>query len=140
MALINCCFCRAEYLSEFDAIHISFKGKVESFEVKKLRNILGSLSESLKIEKLILDFTECEHVFIDYNSHTRISFWKTLEDHGLKMILLIIPPKNINGDVRSAWNSFYTYNHLAIEVSAISDRNQMPLFMLNENVNNQTEQ
>ena len=93
--------------------------------------MLGSLSESLKIEKLILDFTECDQVFIDYNSHIRIAFWKSLENHGLKMILLIIPPKNYTADARSSWESFYKNNKLNIEVSAISDRNLMSLFILN---------
>ena len=94
MALINCCFYRIEYLTEFNTVHLIFKGKVDTEQIVKLRNMLGSLSESLKIEKLILDFTECNQVFIDYNSHIRIAFWKNLENHGLKMILLIIPPEN----------------------------------------------
>lgn len=140
MALFNCCFYQAEYLSEFNAVHILFKGKVASGEAKKLGDVLRSLSESLKIEKLILDFTECEEIFIDYNSHRHIAFWKNLEDHGLKVILLIMPPKNFKSDAQSSWKSFYTNNNLAIEVSAISDRKQMPLFMLNEYSINQTHQ
>jgi hypothetical protein len=132
MALINCCFYRAEYLAEFDAVHIIFKGEVNSDQIIKLRNMLGSLSESLKIEKLILDFTECDQVFIDYNSHIRIAFWKSLENHGLKVILLIIPPKNYTADARSSWESFYRNNNLDIGVTVISDRKLMPLFILNK--------
>jgi hypothetical protein len=132
MALINCCFYRAEYLSEFDAVHIIFKGEVNSDQIIKLRNMLGSLSESLKIEKLILDFTECDQVFIDYNSHIRIAFWKNLENHGLKMLLLIIPPKNYTANAQSSWESFYRNNNLDIGVTVISDRKLMPLFILNK--------
>jgi hypothetical protein len=140
MALIKCCFYRAEYLAEFDAVHIIFKGEVNSDQIIKLRNMLGSLSESLKIEKIILDFTECDQVFIDYNSHIRIAFWKNLENHGLKMLLLIIPPKNFTANSQSSWESFYKNNKLNIEVSAISDRNLMPLFILNNTLSHQINQ
>jgi hypothetical protein len=132
MALINCCFYSAEYLAEFDAVHIIFKGEVNSDQIIQLRNMLGSLSESLKIEKLILDFTECDQVFIDYNSHIRIAFWKSLENHGLKVILLIIPPKNFTANAQSSWESFYRNNNLDIGVTVISDRKLMPLFILNK--------
>ena len=137
MALINSCFCRAEYLAEFNAVHIIFKGEVNSEQIIKLRNMLSSLSESLKIEKLILDFTECDQIFIDYNSHIRIAIWKSLENHGLKMVLLIIPPENFTASAQSSWESFYKSNKLNIEVSAISDRKLMPLFILNERLTTQ---
>jgi hypothetical protein len=138
MALIKCCFYRAEYLAEFDAVHIIFKGEVNSDQIIKLRNMLGSLSESLKIEKIILDFTECDQVFIDYNSHIRIACWKSLENHGLKMILLIFPPKNYTADARSSCESFYRNNNLDIGVSVISDRKLMPLFILNKKLTTQS--
>ena len=132
MTLINCYCYRAEYLADFDLMHIIFKGMVNSNQIIKLRNMLDRLSETLKIKKLILDFTECDQVFIDYNSHVRIAFWKSLENHGLKMTLLIIPPKNYTADARSSWESFYRNNDLDIGVSVISDRKLMPLFILNK--------
>lgn len=137
MALFNCCFYHAEYIHEFKAIHIIFKGKVRSDQILKLRHILGNLSASLKVEKLILDFSESTQVFIDYNSYARISFWKTLKKQGLQMLLLVVPPKFFKDKVWASWASFYEKNNLAIQVSAISDRKLMPLFMLNKSLSPQ---
>lgn len=137
MALFNCCFYLAEYFSEFNAVHLVFNGKVGINDVIKLRNILESLSESQKIEKLIFDFTECDRAFIDYNSHVNIAFWKNLENNCLKKILLIIPQKNFTEKALKSWESFYNKNKLTIEVSAISDRKLMQLYILNERLANQ---
>ena len=119
-------------LSEFNAVHIVFKGKVKTDQVIKLRIILGGLSELLKMEKLILNFTECDLAFIDYNSRSRIAFWKNVENHGLKMILPIISPNNFTEKALTSWESFYNKNKLVIEVSAISGRKLMPMYILNE--------
>ena len=129
MALFNCCFYKADYLSQFDAVHIYFKGEVMKDHIIKLRNMLDGLSESLKIEKLILDFTECDQVFIDYNSQARITFWRNLKGHGLSKILLIIPPKSFDNNTTACWKSFYRNTKLNIAVSAISDRKLMPYFI-----------
>lgn len=137
MALFNCCFYRAEYLSVFNAVHIVFKGKVDTDEVIRLRNNLESLAESLKIEKLILDFTECDLALIDYNSQSRITFWRNMENHGLKMILLINPPNNFTENSRKQRESYYNENRLNIDVSAISDRKLMPLFIINDTCSSQ---
>lgn len=137
MALFRCNFYRAEYLSEFNAVHIVFIGEVKTNQIVKLRSIISCLSESLKIEKLILDFSECSQAFIDYNSHSRIAFWKDLEKHDLKMILLIIPPSHRTKGGITSWESFYNKNKMSIEVSAISDRKLMPLFFINNELNEQ---
>jgi hypothetical protein len=137
MALFSCNFYRAEYLSEFNAVHIVFVGEVKTNQIVKLRCIISCLSESLKIEKLILDFTECSQAFIDYNSHARIAFWKDLEKHDLKMILLIIPQSQSTKAGITSWESFYKKNKMSIEVSAISDRKLMPLFFINNELSEQ---
>lgn len=137
MALFNCCFYQAEYLSEFNVVHIVFNRSMDKDELIRLRNFLESLAESLKIEKLIPDFSECDLALIDYNSQSRITFWRNMENHGLKMILLIIQSQNYTADARSSWESFYGNNNVDIGVSILSDRKLMPLFLLKEKLKTQ---
>ena len=132
MSLINCKAYHVDYLSAFNAVDITFRGTVKTDQVMKLRNMLESLGESLCLKKLILNFNECNQVFIDYNSPARIAFWKSLEHHGLNMILLIFPLNCFHKKARESWVSFFKKNHLDIQVLAISDRKLMPLFLLKD--------
>jgi hypothetical protein len=98
--------------------------------MKTLRSVLCGLSASLSIEKLVLDFSDCCHASIDYNSKSRIAFYKQLEKKGLRKVLLIQHISDGQPSSTQSWSSFYHTNHLSIEVASISDKKLMPLFML----------
>jgi len=135
MMLITCSFCDLKYLSAADTLHIIFKGVVPKAYIIKLRNMIDGLAESLEIENLILDFTECEQAHFDYNSKARIAFWENLKARGLSRALLIIPPKYFGSSSLSCWESFFNHHNLDINVSAMSDRKLIPLFVLNKELN-----
>jgi hypothetical protein len=132
MALFNCKQYCAEFLSAFQAVQISMKGNVSKDEVVKLRSILNELSTCLKIEKLILDFTESDTVFIDYNSNSRKEFWKTLENHGLQQLLLIIPPKHKAENSKLSNARYCGTEKYHFNVSVISDRKLLPIFVVKD--------
>lgn len=130
MALFNGRCYSAEYLEAFHAVCVCFRGKVDCDHMQTLRSVLCELSASLDIEMLVLDFSDCSHASVDYNSQARISFYRILEKKGLRKVLLIQQATDQRPGSTESWSSFYRKNGLSIEIASVSDKKLMPLFML----------
>jgi len=129
MLLFDCEYYTGQYLSDFKAVQIGFKGILQVPDIRKLRQYLTHLSASIEIEMLILDYSRCRYAFIDYNSASRIQFWKNMEEQGLKIVVLIIPSAILKHSSMRSWAFFFNAHHFSIQTFAISKLNLLPYFL-----------